>query len=93
MQYTVQQGDTLYSLAARYGLTVAQLAAANQLSPNAELTPGQIITIPTIEQGGNGNGSEPSWRHCRCSLFLHVPSSADPTADHEGAYNRKGKSD
>ena len=60
MQYTVQQGDTLYSLAARYRLTVAQLAAANQLSPDAELTPGQIIMIPTIEpvdQGGNGMGN------------------------------------
>ena len=58
MQYTVQQGDTLYSLARRYRLTVEQLAAANQISPEAELTPGEIITIPTIEpvdQPGSSN--------------------------------------
>ncbi len=56
-QYTVQQGDTLFSIAAMWGLSAEQLAAANNLSPNAELMAGQIIMIPVMEPGGNGNGN------------------------------------
>jgi len=45
-QYTVQQGDTLASIARRFGITPQQLAAANNLSVNAQLMPGQIIYVP-----------------------------------------------
>lgn len=44
--YTVQPGDTLYALAARFGTTVNELAALNNLSPDAMLLAGQVLTIP-----------------------------------------------
>jgi len=44
--YTVQQGDTLYSIAVRFGKTVYDLQMANHLSnPNA-VYPGQTLVIP-----------------------------------------------
>lgn len=44
--YTVQPGDTLYRIAARFGTTVNELAALNNLSPDAMLVVGQVLTIP-----------------------------------------------
>jgi LysM repeat protein len=40
-------GDTLFSIARTYGLTIEQLAAANNIDPNGLLTPGQTLVIPT----------------------------------------------
>jgi LysM repeat protein len=44
--YTVKSGDNLWTLARRNNLTVSQLAAANSLSANAGLRPGQKLIIP-----------------------------------------------
>ncbi|HET8980632.1 MAG TPA: LysM peptidoglycan-binding domain-containing protein [Solirubrobacteraceae bacterium] len=43
--YTVQPGDTLSSIAARYGVTVDQLAAANGLSPSGLLVSGTTLSV------------------------------------------------
>jgi LysM repeat protein len=44
--YTVQWGDTLYSIAAKEGVTVAAITAANPgINPNM-IVPGQILNIP-----------------------------------------------
>ncbi len=44
--YTVQQGDTLYSIAVRAGVSLADLAAANCIeNPNA-IRAGQVIYVP-----------------------------------------------
>ena len=45
--YTVQRGDSLYSIANRYGITVNELKSANNLTSNI-LRIGQILTIPGI---------------------------------------------
>ncbi|HWD63576.1 MAG TPA: LysM peptidoglycan-binding domain-containing protein [Solirubrobacteraceae bacterium] len=47
--YVVRPGDTLTSIAQRAGTTVAQLAAANGLSPSGVLVSGRALTMP---QGG-----------------------------------------
>ncbi|MBC7263294.1 MAG: LysM peptidoglycan-binding domain-containing protein [Chloroflexi bacterium] len=43
--YTVQAGDTLYSIAARYGTTPMAIMSANNL-PNDLIVPGQVLLIP-----------------------------------------------
>lgn len=46
-KYTVQANDTLWEIATRYDLTVAQLTAANpDVNPDA-LRPGQTLAIPS----------------------------------------------
>jgi murein DD-endopeptidase MepM/ murein hydrolase activator NlpD len=51
--YVVQPGDTLWSIAEEDGLTVAALAAANDMAPGAILEAGRVIVIPP--QGGSGD--------------------------------------
>ncbi len=46
VQYTVVAGDTLYSIAARFGTTVNDIMAVNGLS-NHIIYPGQVLLIPT----------------------------------------------
>lgn len=50
-QYVVQQGDTIFSIALRFGLTPQQVLAANPqvVDPNLIL-PGQVLNIPTAVQ-------------------------------------------
>lgn len=44
--YVVQCGDTLYSIARRYGLTVGQLASYNNICNPNRIYVGQVIHIP-----------------------------------------------
>jgi peptidoglycan endopeptidase LytE len=53
--YTVQRGDTLGKLAARFATTVAHLAAINHIADPNLIFPGQQLTVPA----GGGGGS--SW--------------------------------
>jgi LysM repeat protein len=48
--YTVQSGDSLSTVAARFGVTRAALAAANGISPSSYLYVGQVLTIPGTGQ-------------------------------------------
>jgi LysM repeat protein len=43
--YTVQRGDTLYSIARRYGTTVEAIAAANGIANPSRIRVGQTLTI------------------------------------------------
>jgi LysM repeat protein len=58
-QYTIQPGDTLTSIAARYGTTVDALVAANNLPNRSMIYAGQTLTIPSSSSssGGNSGGS------------------------------------
>lgn len=44
--YTVEPGDTLYSIAINNGLTVQQLASFNDISDPNDISIGQVIRIP-----------------------------------------------
>lgn len=43
--YTIQSGDTLSSIATKYGVTVAQLTSWNNISDPNKIYAGQIITV------------------------------------------------
>jgi murein DD-endopeptidase MepM/ murein hydrolase activator NlpD len=47
--YLVEEGDSLWSIAARFGTTVDALAQANGLTANAGISPGQELVIPGFE--------------------------------------------
>jgi LysM repeat protein len=44
--YVIQRGDTLLSIARRFGLTVKQLQDANNISNPDRIYPGQTLVIP-----------------------------------------------
>lgn len=46
--YKVQSGDGLIALARRFGVSVDDLAATNNLATNAQLQRGQTIKVPTV---------------------------------------------
>ena len=46
--YTVKAGDTLYGIASKYGISVDELKAQNNLTSNT-LTIGEVLVIPEIE--------------------------------------------
>lgn len=46
--YTIQPGDTLSDLAARFATTVDELVAANGLTDPNSLQPGQTLIIPSL---------------------------------------------
>ncbi len=46
IRYIVQRGDTLYSIARRFGTTVAELAARNNIVNPALIRVGQMLVIP-----------------------------------------------
>lgn len=50
--YTVNLGDTLAWVSARYGLTTAALAEANELLPDDAIQPGQLLLVPASEGEG-----------------------------------------
>ncbi len=46
--YTVQAGDTLGAIADRFGLSVDAIVSANALADAADLSVGQVLTIPGV---------------------------------------------
>ncbi|MFC4402306.1 LysM peptidoglycan-binding domain-containing protein [Gracilibacillus xinjiangensis] len=48
--YIVKQGDTLYSIASRFGTSYQAIATANELNPEQGLVVGQAVVIPIYGQ-------------------------------------------
>lgn len=51
--HRVKSGDTLYSIAFRYGVDMKQLAAWNGLKPPYTIYPGQALKLTTVSGGGS----------------------------------------
>ena len=43
--HTVRNGDTLYSIASRYGISLAELRRINNLTPNQDIYPNQKLLV------------------------------------------------
>ncbi len=54
--YTVKSGDSLWSIANKYGTTVANLKSLNNLT-NDNLQVGQVLRVPSSEAGNNTGGT------------------------------------
>ncbi|MBN2451719.1 MAG: LysM peptidoglycan-binding domain-containing protein [Lentisphaeria bacterium] len=46
LSYTVRKGDSLWLIAESHGVTVAELAAENNLDPNKTIHPGDVLVLP-----------------------------------------------
>lgn len=57
-QYRVRPGDTMSSIARRYGLPLAALRAANRDVDPRNLRVGTILRLPGSTGGGNGDGGD-----------------------------------
>ncbi|WP_343424150.1 LysM domain-containing protein [Candidatus Amarolinea dominans] len=55
--HTVQRGETLGSIAARYNTTVAELQRINSISNPNLIHPGQVIKVPGSSGGSSSSGS------------------------------------
>ena len=44
--HVVQSGQSLYGISQAYGVTVEEIAAANEIDPNLSLVAGQALVIP-----------------------------------------------
>jgi len=53
-EYIVLENDTAASIAANFGISIAQLAQANDLSNNNIISVGQKLIIPSAQQGNAG---------------------------------------
>jgi LysM repeat protein len=58
-RYTVQAGDTLWSIATRYGTTVATLSSLNDIADANALQVGQVLRLPggAIPSGASSSAS------------------------------------
>jgi len=57
--YIVDPGDTLFSIATRYGTTVDVLVRLNRLSSSDQISVGQTLQIPTSGTNTGGGGAAP----------------------------------
>lgn len=56
--YTIQPGDSLSSIAQKFGITVDELVKANNIENPNEIFAGQELTIPPPKAGGTGQTEE-----------------------------------
>ena len=60
VSHTVTEGETLWSIASANGISTATLAAANGLSPDAQVVLGSTILIPGGGTGATAGGAPPA---------------------------------
>lgn len=71
----VQQGDTLYGLAKRHGVSIIALIEVNGLTHGSAIKPGQRLMLPA-DAGAAGTESPPA----RTAARTPVPAAAAPPA-------------
>ena len=79
-RHTVAVGDTLWDLALRQGVSVADLATANGLPAGAGLRPGQSLAVPAPDgaQSGRTTSSEDPLDTTDTAAATDAPAGAHP---------------
>ncbi len=72
--YRVRRGDTLSSIARRFGTTAARIAAASGIGVHEKLTVGETLEVPAT---GRSEGSRPSVARGGGSGFVHTIRRGD----------------
>ncbi|MEZ4605255.1 MAG: LysM peptidoglycan-binding domain-containing protein [Deinococcales bacterium] len=85
LRYAIRQGDTLSALASRYGVSVDDIARANQMSPLATLKIGQELMIP--EHFGNELAEEAVLDRGSSASQSYVVQRGDTLYDLAKAYD------
>ncbi|WP_207389216.1 peptidoglycan DD-metalloendopeptidase family protein [Marinobacter halodurans] len=76
-QHVVRSGETLYSIAWRYGRDYRELGNANGIKPPYTIKPGQVIRLDLRGHVPSGQSASPSpTRTARHSAPRHAPSTA-----------------
>jgi Tol biopolymer transport system component/LysM repeat protein len=75
--YRVQAGETLTDIAARFGVSVDALAAANGITDPALVTEGQVLTIPSPAAAGDATpGATATWTPIALSTAARTSTPA-----------------
>jgi murein DD-endopeptidase MepM/ murein hydrolase activator NlpD len=87
----VQQGDTLYGIARRYGVSVAALIEINGLAHGSSIKPGQQLVLPA--SGSAKIAADPPAGRAPATRAAIAPAAPAATAGWEGRYTlRSGQS-
>lgn len=82
--YVIKSGDNLSMLANRYGVSVAQLANLNRISPQTIIVAGQKLVVPTTPVNTNPTSNRTSQtRTSQTSTSRHVPQTGSYQGNHQ----------
>ncbi|OOS22830.1 hypothetical protein B0682_01090 [Moraxella lincolnii] len=82
--YVIKSGDNLSMLANRYGVSVAQLANLNRISPQTIIVAGQKLVVPTTPINTNLTSNRTSQtRTSQTSISRHVPQTGSYQGNHQ----------
>lgn len=90
-RHVVSEGETLYSVAMRYGWNYRELAAANDIEPPYEIHPGDVIHLDQEAESVAGTGSSADQRPSSSSP-KNGSKAPEKTADRSSAGTQQSSS-
>jgi murein DD-endopeptidase MepM/ murein hydrolase activator NlpD len=76
---SLQPGETIYSVAQRYGVPAAEIMRANNITDASRVAPGQQLIIPGFSQGGQMQATNTSPQPAPQAQPQQAASGATPT--------------
>jgi murein DD-endopeptidase MepM/ murein hydrolase activator NlpD len=78
--HTVRRGQTLFSIARSYGLSVQTLARANKIGDTSQITVGQRLVIPKTQRAGSSRSDAEPATSSRSGSGTTGPVAAPPSS-------------